>query len=509
MGEVWKAYHEQTNRFVAIKCLRRDYAAAPSLRQRFLVETRILSRLDHHRVVRVLHAFVGEDGEAYLVMQFIEGSTLEELLRRGVPLSRHQCLEWLRQVAEGLAYVHRQGILHRDIKPSNVIIDSSTFQARLIDFGIALSDTQEPRLTGDGGSPLTPEYASPEQQRGGSIDERSDLYSAALAVYHIWKRNLPSRRPDGSHDIRFSDDTPDEVQRLFLKCLATRPEERYGSAEAFLADLEGYLDGGRTLRSRPGRRLRPPARAWPVIVLAGVTVSVLIAWRLNRSTDRNMIAIPAGEAVTGVDPADLPEDLRSTLGSWKSLMRGGRRRVKVVAFWIDKYEVTNDDYARFVRATGARAPVHWDGSEPPPEIANHPVVNVTYADALAFARWARKRLPTALEWERAARGTEGFVYPWGREFSSERCNTLESGLKGTAPVDAFPRDVSPFGVVGMGGNVTEWTSTPMLDDESGAEGYAVAGGSWLELGEIVSLTPLRRLGLPDRAYSDVGFRCAK
>jgi len=127
---------------------------------------------------------------------------------------------------------------------------------------------------------------------------------------------------------------------------------------------------------------------------------------------------------------------------------------------------------------------------------------------MAFAAWAGKRLPTADEWEIAARGRQGRVYPWGDRFIDGICNTNEEDIGGPSPIDSFPRDRSFWGIIGMGGNVTEWTSTRAPESSDG-DAYIVSGGSWLEWGEAVAISALRRNLDPDECTSDVGFRCAK
>ena len=222
----------------------------------------------------------------------------------------------------------------------------------------------------------------------------------------------------------------------------------------------------------------------------------------------DMVLIPAGRFVAGLDMADVPEPLRPIEGVEK-LTQGGRRDVFLPAFSIDKYEVSNAEYARFVRATGWAPPSHWKDSSPPADTAEHPVVNVTYSDAEAYARWAGKRLPTADEWEKAARGTDARVYPWGADFAAGLCNTLEAGLGDTSPRNQFPSDKSPYGVIGMAGNVAEWTSSTERD-ETGLDCRVICGGSWLESGFIVSIASFRRTTSgQDMMRVDLGFRCAK
>ncbi len=190
-------------------------------------------------------------------------------------------------------------------------------------------------------------------------------------------------------------------------------------------------------------------------------------------------------------------------------MAKGRQEKWVEAFQIDKYEVTNAQYAEFVQATGHRRPKHWSSNAPRSGISDCPVVYVSRADAEAFAKWVGCRLPTADEWEKAARGADGSIYPWGNEFSASNCNTGSSPPRGVCSILQYPTDQSPYGVQGMGGNVAEWTSSQSTD-KSGYKGDVICGGSWLEAGVIVSIAAFRRVAArEDLMREDLGFRCTK
>jgi len=198
------------------------------------------------------------------------------------------------------------------------------------------------------------------------------------------------------------------------------------------------------------------------------------------------------------------------------------RQVKLHAFLIDKYPVTNEEYYAFVTATEHEAPPIWGGRKPPKNRERHPVVFVTWADAAAYAGWAGKRLPTAEEWEVAARGPDRREYPWGGAFQEKEdrysANCLEywqlhkSQPPGTTPVDLpeFDAGVSAFGVCGMSGNVWEWTatSTPAVGSKAPSEFRILKGGSFM--------TPQKALRCanvladdPRLPHPDVGFRCAR
>lgn len=168
-----------------------------------------------------------------------------------------------------------------------------------------------------------------------------------------------------------------------------------------------------------------------------------------------MILIPAGEFLMGSDPQK-DKDAQDEEQPQHTLY--------LPEYWIAKTPVTNVQYAAFVQATGYEAPKHWWKKGKIPQGKDmHPVVEVTWYDALAFCTWLAEvtgkpyTLPSEAEWEKAARGTDGRIYPWGNTFDQSKCNTSESRIKDTTPVDKYPQGASPYGVLDMAGNVAEWT----------------------------------------------------
>ena len=178
--------------------------------------------------------------------------------------------------------------------------------------------------------------------------------------------------------------------------------------------------------------------------------------------------------------------------------------VSLPEYLMARYPVTNEEYLRFAKATGHRRPDSWREGEFAPDRARHPVVFVSWEDAAAYAAWAGARLPSEAEWEKAARGADGRLYPWGNEFVAENCNTSESQTDGTRPVDAHPGGNSPYGVVDMAGNVWEWTSTLYADDE---QWRVLKGGAWDFRGLKDARCASRVYFRPTFRNGAVGFRC--
>lgn len=218
-----------------------------------------------------------------------------------------------------------------------------------------------------------------------------------------------------------------------------------------------------------------------------------------------MVLIPAGEVQLGTDnKTDL------TFGT-----EADTRTVFVAAFYIDKYEVTNRQYAKFLSETGHRTPKFWE--DPRLNAPDQPVVGVNWEDAEAYAAWAGKRLPTAIEWEKAARGTDGRLYPWGHDYDPTRGNFDDGGsmdgstdgyAMASAPVGSFTSGISPYGLHDMAGNVWEWVSDQ--SETTDEKTYAIRGGSWTNgAGDTRTTVAYIYPAQCSDHSSSVGFRCVK
>ena len=205
---------------------------------------------------------------------------------------------------------------------------------------------------------------------------------------------------------------------------------------------------------------------------------------------------------------------------------GPQHTVKLKAFRIDKYEVTNLQYQQFIEATGRHSPQHFQNRKFPKGKIDHPVTYVSWHDANAYCEWAGKRLPSDAEWEKAARGTDGRTFPWGDEFEMNNANTpvrwQSLNQEGdTTPVGDFPGGVSPYGLYDMSGNVWEWTGSwyrQYPGNKHPSENYGelyktLKGGSWWDCSFYqcgISAPVFNRSFFdPQTKNSNFGFRCAK
>jgi formylglycine-generating enzyme required for sulfatase activity len=245
---------------------------------------------------------------------------------------------------------------------------------------------------------------------------------------------------------------------------------------------------------------------------------------------KTMVRVPAGQFTMGTSPDQeraLAEKAGTPVGTLGTEMP--THQVNVGEFWLDREPVTNAEYKKFLESNAAH-PVPetelallkqwgWDAGTRsfPAGRENYPVVLVSWNDAEAYCRWAGKRLPTEAEWEKAARGTDGRLYPWGNEWDDSRTAYGKSGAVDAAPVDSFPGGASPYGAKQMVGNIWQWTSTlwmpyPYQADDGREDlqqaGSRVTRGGMFAFGPAVSRTTVRSaLEVDNRAIS-VGFRCA-
>lgn len=240
-----------------------------------------------------------------------------------------------------------------------------------------------------------------------------------------------------------------------------------------------------------------------------------------------MIDIPAGNLIRGYRDDTVSMRLISKYGlasgaAILEILNNQPKRVFIDPYAIDKREVTNAEYRKFLAAVKTSGDVAWKHSSQPSTKTDHtpleitwkstkhntddqPVVGIDWYDAYAYAKWAGKQLPTETQWELAARGLKALAYPWGNTFSAQKCNSFEAPTKGTTPAGRFIGDISPYGILEMGGNVSEWTAT----DAKIKGQKIVRGGDWnVKPGDIYALTFMHRLAPLAIRNSHLGLRCA-
>jgi beta-lactam-binding protein with PASTA domain/tRNA A-37 threonylcarbamoyl transferase component Bud32 len=259
MAEVRKGSDTRLGRVVAVKRLRTDLASDPTFQARFRREAQSSASLNHPAIVAVYDTGeeMSDEGVAqpYIVMEYVAGRTLRDILREGRKILPERALEIASGVLSALDYSHRAGIIHRDIKPANVMLTPSG-DVKVMDFGIAraVSDSSS-TMTQTAAVVGTAQYLSPEQARGETVDSRSDVYSTGCLLYELLAGRPPfvgespvavayqHVREPAVPPSTYDTDLPPEIDAIVMKALAKRLEDRYQSAAAMRADIERYLAG--------------------------------------------------------------------------------------------------------------------------------------------------------------------------------------------------------------------------------------------------------------------------
>lgn len=597
MATVYKAYDTRLETNVAVKVIRTENIL-PSLLgktlKRFEREAKALAHLSHPNIVKVTD--YGEfEGKPYLVMPFLPGGTLKQQMGKSIPWQ--EAVQIIKPIAEALDYAHKQKMVHRDVKPSNILL-TQLGQPTLTDFGIAkvldLEETLE--LTGTSAAMGSPEYMAPEQATARTVDHRADIYALGVVLYEMVTGYKPftadtplavlfkhASDPLPNPKV-YAPNLPDGVEKILLKAMAKKPDDRYQSMGELVNALDSLqhdqasqlvteakpqkqiktlkrirenkpLVGSKTLmlfagvsgfallavfglpklfgsslnlsptaakETAPTLTLTiPAATASQTQELAQTTATSEITATVTESstptstplpiefTDAKgaqMVFIPAGEFIMGVDVDKALEECNKVdyncgtptdqFNSW-----GPERTVYLDNYYIDKFEVTNSLYKLCVDSGKCQPPRQGSYSRASyfynSVYNNYPVIHIHWAEAKTYCTWRGARLPTEAEWEKAARGTDGRTYPWGEVYHASYTNA-SNGINDTSEVGSYPKDVSPYGVYDMYGNVIEWVDEGIPN--------AIRGQSWFGGSGFTILATSR--GITPYNTFEYGFRCA-
>ncbi len=531
MGIVYKAVHNLSGQEVAIKMLPPELSQDEGIRTRFINEARLLAKLDHPNIV-TLYNFLEEDQRFYLIMQFVKGKTLEEYIKEKGKLSVDEAVEIFSQVCDALGYAHNLGVIHRDIKPANIMI-TPDMRVKVMDFGIAKL-TGGTKLTATGIAVGTVWYMSPEQIRGAELDARSDLYALGITLYEALTGRVPFNS-ESDYEVRKShvelnppsplsldSSLPQAVDTVLMKVLAKNPADRYQNAEEFKKAL-GSMRGSpyvvtpekyaqvsiQESSNKKGGNLGIIIFLVVLfLIIGGGAIYYFIFYQKVLTPEVNplraeQVYIPAGEFLMGSEKGR--DDERPI------------KKVLLSGYFIDKYEVTNLQYQRCVEAKVCGAPQDFLVNKAP----SAPVVGVSYNDAKTFCEWAKKRLPTEAEWEKAAsqRG-KNTDYPWGdNKPDCKRANFIECDLK-LKEVGSFIGGASGYGVMDMAGNAAEWVAdwydknTYLTMNTTNPKGpltgkyRVIRGGSFKSTSQDLRKSN-RMYAMPSERLMTVGFRCAR
>jgi serine/threonine-protein kinase len=504
MGVVYRAEDTAAHRTVALKCLHTNLAGDPEIRRRFAREARVLRVWSHPGAVAVFD-FVEHEHILAIVMELVGGESLATHLARWQ--GRMPYLEIgniMGDVLDAMNDAHAHGVVHRDLKPDNILVrdENGRLRPKIVDFGIA-KILEGTTFTVSGALLGTCRYMAPEQVKSPSAtDHRADVYSLGVTLYELVTGQPPfdgggnhfaammahvSQRPRPPSKLR--KDVPPELERLILDALAKDPEQRPQTCHDMRERLLGAV----------------PSE--PASIVSARSEAVTLPGELHQTNGHEMILVPAGPFAMGQ----------------------ARREIQLDAFYLDKTPVTNDQFRVFLEVTGyapddpgaSRFLAHWRNKRPPKGEEKHPVSYVSWTDARAYAAWAGKRLPTEAEWEKAARGTDGRKYPWGRVEPTASHANFGRRDGSTSPVGAHPEGASPYGILDLAGNVWEWcedvfdeafyesgpTHNPRHTRAVRKAQYVMRGGSWMY--DASSLRTFARIGFEAHyRFAGGGFRCA-
>lgn len=532
-GESFDATQAQSGARVAIKVVRPRADADAPWSMRLLHVARAFNGLTHAGLVPIVDVGQLPGGEVYIVSQLIEGDTLAERLRAKVQLPVSEACGIALQLALAMEQLHSSGIVYSDLKPRKVMLSAApdvrggqravllcSLSAQVGETEGAAAVSSWTRLSG------TPLYTPPEQwQSTAARSGKSDVYSLGILLYQMLTGSEPFADTDELAIAKAHADTPlppiaqycpqapRGLTELLIEMTAKSPSGRPSMAEVAKTLVNLEQESRRTaIDPAPSPRLRRFAQASGLLWLISAALIAVAGWQYYRQSR-----------------VSVEEDMVAVKGA-----------LTVPPFAIDRYEVTNRDYAAWLNGpsmkytetdktqvfdlAGAllldlrdRRGISFDGKGGRLRVASGmgelPVVGVTWQGAVAYCQQFGKRLPTDREWQLAARGATANPYPWGADgpscegvvfgrFADGPCATLTHAPE---PVGSASRDVTPDGISDLGGNVSEWVADTWPVDSAQR---LIRGGNWRSAADSLQVQAGHH-ELAEHALDNVGFRCAR
>lgn len=560
MGVVYQARDLGLQRLAAIKVLPADFTDDPKAVERFLREARACASLNHSNIVTVYG--VGKLDETYFIaMEYVEGQSLDQLIKSETPVDVRKALEITRQAADALAAAHEKDIIHRDIKPQNIMIDPSG-RVKIMDFGLASVQAESMTLTAAGTTLGTPQYMSPEQWKDSKVDARADIYSLGVTLFEM----LAGRPPfEGQTPLALmrkvvdeptpslldsGREIPSEVADIVNEMIAKDPNERYNYITDLRDDLDEYLGGGPPSTpvsaqpfSSPSadsqlKRLEKESQTLRSSQLATVKFATAQGDEAVES-ESNRLPLYAGmaalaivlaaagawfglrDSVTFADPLFPPSDFAwidpGTFEMGSLSTETGHNSDETLhtvtltkGFWMGRFEVTQTQWETVMGTN----PSGFKGADLPVEQVSWNDVQI-FLDKLNAKYGSSFRLPTEAEWEYACRAGERSAYSFGGEPAMLGNYAWYGTNSGNRPQPVGLKEANAWGLYDIHGNVWEWVADwadaypnqDLTDPNGPAQGTLRVGrgGSW-SVGPENCRSADRSASDPDNRGPDLGFR---
>ncbi|NUM34608.1 MAG: SUMF1/EgtB/PvdO family nonheme iron enzyme [Candidatus Brocadiae bacterium] len=481
------------------------------------------SELNHQGIITLFDWYEISPSRACLVMEYLQGPLLDAFINQQGPLEMGEFLQASLQILGAMAYAHDHEVVHGALDPSKIVFDNGNL--KIVDFGIypleawPIPATRENLLYTSFIAPELLMYKIPP-------DKVCDVYSLGMILYYLITGS--------AFGIKHKLNIPATLLAILERATHPDPKERYANATELMMDI-AHLE--EIPLSMPVQETKVPLEVKSIpaqpkeIIPKSISTDILLpegmVWQndsvYSHVDDSLMVAVPAGFF---------------SMGSQDRPTESPVHEVYLDTYLIDKYPVTNGQYARFLeymQKTQDHSKCHADempGKDHTPkdwqtpkymrysEHENSPVIFVDWWDAWAYASWAGKTLPSEAQWEKAARGADGRKYPWGNEEPNKSLANYNDEFGCTSKVNSFPQGASPYGCFDMAGNVWEWCIDTYDKDfykESPAENPACVvnkparssrGGSWND-GSSSLRTSTRGCWINMVRYAYIGFRCVR
>ena len=489
---------------------------SPTIRKAVL---EVRKKLKHSGIAEIYDFMELNKVRPCVAMEYLEGPSMAQRIKEKGAIPADQWLQLALQVTGALAYAHDQGIAHGNITPSKLVMHKG--EIKIIDFCLSPFEQWPVPLTKNDLADIY--FVAPEIIMGGAPQLTSDIYSLGKTLYYLLTAKIP-------HQM-YQETMPNVIWPILRKATDLDPQVRHQNATQLLAELAQASAAPLSIPAQPqmGNITSGVSRTRIVPIETGGTVLLpeKFAYRdgviISQFDDAQMVLVP--ESIF-------------TMGSTEKASESPIHEIYLGHYLIDKYPVTNAQYARFldyIHKSGDHSkchpeePQHKDhtprGWQTPDykkysDQDNCPVIFVDFWDAWAYASWAGKSLPTEAQWEKSARGVDGRKYPWGDEEPTINLANFGNNLGKTSVVGSFPQGVSPTGCMDMAGNVWGWCLDAFDKDfyrshprenpicTINRPSRVLRGGSWNDAATALRAAS-RGSWIQTVRYAYIGFRCVR